>query len=1718
MNARIRNVAQQVFDTPSGIKNVKFNRFLVLLVGLLTLCVTQVWGEEVAIEPSIYEGKGGASGTGGAATNTYQGVTLTSTRAYYTAAHIREYSNGSDGTMTISSTSTITKIVVTCTSNAYATAFSGATPTVGDGTYSTSSTTGTWQPKAGDAAVKSVTFTHTAQTRWSKIVVTLASGCTAPATALSITSAATATVGTPLSLTSTGGNGGTVTWSVTNGTGSATVDGSTLNPVTTGSVTVKAHQDQNGATCEQDAEKVVTISKQATTITLSEAGNESDVAGTYYVGDLYTLPSTTSATCGSKVLVGWSIVQIPTAGAKPVSNYYEKGASVTLGTTNKFYAVFATASAGGAEPSAYTAGATGDYVLAIYNGESWYAIPTNPTVTSGKITGVEITVNTSASSVNYVTTANASGFTWTIANATNGQTISDGTKYLYHSNGGSSGTNLTYNTGTTYTWTIAQESKGLTFQATNGSTVNTRGMLASGTTFGGYALSNEDQNGYYRIQVLPIGGGSTYTDYITECSSDPSVSASVASVTGLDYITGHGPSAAKTFTVSGSNLTANVTVSVSGSDFEISKSENSGYSNSLTFTPTTGSVSAQTVYVRLKSGKTAGNYNSTITVSSTGADDQSVTLSGTVTDPTPVLTVSESSLAFDKVVKNPGSPQQKTFTLSGTDLRGNASLAISGTNASMFSVSPTSVTKNGSGAIAATTITVTYNPTATGSHSATLTVSSTEATSKTVSLSGTCADKYTVTWSVYGDESRTTEVWAGDAVGTLPSTPAGSCVNDGHDYNSFYGWYTSGTTSPAASPAGTKVTTGTTPSGDVTYYAVYKATWTDPGAGTSWQLITDNSTIVAGTYAIISYTSDTRSSYYSWNGMAFNGTITDKKHGAGTSEKFSFSSKGVATSAPTGTCELTLEEVGTPGGKHFVIKNSAGKFLYGGSSGSNLAWNTLTTYNTAVGEKGYWFNNSGNFVFQHGTGATDKIYLRSYNDASNAFRGYTSTSNGTIAFVKKVAGGEVTKYLSSCCTKYAVTISGSIEHGTVTASPTTACDGETVTLTATPAGGYVFDSWNVRDASSNTVTVTDNAFTMPNSAVTVSATFREVPHWNVTWSVNGDDSDVDAFSDGDALVLPADPASSTCPGKVFVGWTATQDYSDPTNAPVDLFTTAGSKKVTGDITYYAVFATSNTPADIVIDGNFNQNPAPYGLPTSGTRTNDTYTIDGQSVQITAPTNILHAYNLYGPYYCMQLVDVSTSAAGRIKFPAIAGYKLVQVRATAGSKSSLAANLSVVNAGGTTVTTGGAAQTFSATTMVWNLTATTANTGYDLYAIGTSSAKTLQFVSVYAKYVSTAAPTYSDYATTCDTRYNIYKVETTGSISVTNGNKENAGQTVRFTVTPNTGYSAGTPTVTGASGSVDVTNNAGTYSFTMPDEDVTIDAGCTCNTYNIVHNFVSHATLGAIGTYIETNNAYKTTKVCGAELADYQFYIRFKNETYRQLYQINLEVTRGGDAWDGYTYENEWFTVPAGELTADINIRVTLTMDEYSATTKTAPETGKATITLYKTNGTAWSNPIPAGQTVYLDAAPITDYVFNNIAGNWAVRKNSNESLNAAEVHGPALAGSNAGRYYFTMPKEDVVVIATVAVGNIDTYIDEMHGTVIDNATTRNTYTVPLLDNKNTGTVQCEEEHLYFIGWTTESSGDPVDNPSSLHDLYPGGVEKIADGTTYYAVWATAVAH
>ena len=94
------------------------------------------------------------------------------------------------------------------------------------------------------------------------------------------------------------------------------------------------------------------------------------------------------------------------------------------------------------------------------------------------------------------------------------------------------------------------------------------------------------------------------------------------------------------------------------------------------------------------------------------------------------------------------------------------------------------------------------------------------------------------------------------------------------------------------------------------------------------------------------------------------------------------------------------------------------------------------------------------------------------------------------------ADGSVGKpYVPPANPNYKITI-GDMENGTVTANPTAAKAGATVTLTPVPDEGYALSTLTVTDRFGNAVRVTENSdgtytFTMPNGQVTVTATFVE---------------------------------------------------------------------------------------------------------------------------------------------------------------------------------------------------------------------------------------------------------------------------------------------------------------------------------------------------------------------------------------------------------------------------------------------------------------------------------------------------------------------------------------------------------------------------------------------------------------------------------------------------
>ena len=134
------------------------------------------------------------------------------------------------------------------------------------------------------------------------------------------------------------------------------------------------------------------------------------------------------------------------------------------------------------------------------------------------------------------------------------------------------------------------------------------------------------------------------------------------------------------------------------------------------------------------SGTTVGGGFFKVKVGSATGKTSKVTVTFVVEESSdPELITSANSISFGSVVKE--SSKEQSLTISGTNLTADADLEITGTDAAMFSVSTTTITAT-DGNIAPKDVTVTYTPTVTGDHSATLNISSGNLIKK-VTLTGT---------------------------------------------------------------------------------------------------------------------------------------------------------------------------------------------------------------------------------------------------------------------------------------------------------------------------------------------------------------------------------------------------------------------------------------------------------------------------------------------------------------------------------------------------------------------------------------------------------------------------------------------------------------------------------------------------------------------------------------------------------------------------------------------------------------------------------------------------------------------------------------------------------------------------------------------------------------------------------------------------------------------
>ena len=251
--------------------------------------------------------------------------------------------------------------------------------------------------------------------------------------------------------------------------------------------------------------------------------------------------------------------------------------------------------------------------------------------------------------------------------------------------------------------------------------------------------------------------------------STPTITTSVSSLSEVGYSTADFSQQVKSFTVSGSNLTANVTVTAP-TNYEVCKTSGGTYTSSVSFDKGSGTLAASRVYVRLQSGKTAGNYSGNVACSSSGATTKNVSVSGsvpfTVTWKANGTTHATTYVAVGSTLTLPGSnPTPSDCGCSGKAFYGWYGAGSSYSNAS---VAPT-IAKAGDAVSADKTYYAVFADEEDGSSTSTLTASAqgwsdgNNATTKTIST-------VTYTWAQNSGSSAPKYYATGTAVRLYPQT------------------------------------------------------------------------------------------------------------------------------------------------------------------------------------------------------------------------------------------------------------------------------------------------------------------------------------------------------------------------------------------------------------------------------------------------------------------------------------------------------------------------------------------------------------------------------------------------------------------------------------------------------------------------------------------------------------------------------------------------------------------------------------------------------------------------------------------------------------------------------------------------------------------------------------------------------------------------------------
>ena len=139
------------------------------------------------------------------------------------------------------------------------------------------------------------------------------------------------------------------------------------------------------------------------------------------------------------------------------------------------------------------------------------------------------------------------------------------------------------------------------------------------------------------------------------------------------YVVGETTAPQRTLIVEGTNLEGNVTVSLTGNNFKMSGDDGETWStNDIVLTPTDGTIEETMIDVMMNTGLQHGTYEGTITLASANANTVTVSLTGSVTNPTYAITLDQPSVGGAIAANKATAEAGETVTLTATPATGYA--------------------------------------------------------------------------------------------------------------------------------------------------------------------------------------------------------------------------------------------------------------------------------------------------------------------------------------------------------------------------------------------------------------------------------------------------------------------------------------------------------------------------------------------------------------------------------------------------------------------------------------------------------------------------------------------------------------------------------------------------------------------------------------------------------------------------------------------------------------------------------------------------------------------------------------------------------------------------------------------------------------------------------------------------------------------------------------